>query len=277
MRFIASCARCTPGNDHDESLACAYRIAWSLNPHTVIGSSDPERAQAQHARLLRTVRDAGATVTEVPFVHGAYDSVFAKDNAVYVDHEGTLRATMAGPHHRERQAEQHARATQLAKLGVHVSTRTAPFEGGDVLVRGDRCFFGYGFRSSLDAVPYLQWQLGMTILPLELVDPLLYHLDTALAVLHDGTAVVCEAGFTPAALVALRAVATRWIAVPREDAIMLALNFVEIGDTIVTGTDSALVRGHLERLGKRVIVTPLDEFQRAGGSAACLLAPIATA
>jgi N-dimethylarginine dimethylaminohydrolase len=277
MRFIASCARCTPGDDHGESLACSYQIAWSLNPHTVIGSSDPARAQAQHARLLRTVRDAGAAVVEVPFVHGAYDSVFAKDNAVYLERAGTLRATMAGPRYRERQAEQRARAAHLVRLGAHVSTRAAPFEGGDVLVRGNRCFLGYGFRSSLDAIPYLTAELGMAILPLELVDPLLYHLDTALAVLHDGTMLVCEDGFTPDALAALRAIATRWIAVPREDAITLSLNFVEIGDAIVTGTDSAFVRGHLERLGKRVIVTPLDEFQRAGGSAACLLAPIAKA
>lgn len=276
MRFIASSARCAPGDDHDASLACTYQIAWSLNPHTVIGSSDPERAQAQHARLLRTVREAGANVIEVPFVHGAYDSVFAKDNGVYVERAGTLRATMAGPRYRERQAEQAARAAQLARLGAQVSG-PAPFEGGDVIVGTDRVFLGYGFRSSLAAVPYLAAQLDMAILPLELVDPLLYHLDTALAVLSDGTVLVCEEGFTPDALAALRGVATRWIPVPREDASTLSLNFVEIGDTIITGTSSALVRAQLERLGKRVIVTPLDEFQRAGGSAACLLAPIATA
>lgn len=275
MRFIASRARCAPGDDHDESLACAYRIAWSLNPHTVIGSSDPQRAEAQHARLLRTVRDAGATVTSVPFVHGAYDSVFAKDNAVYVERGGMLRATMAEPRYRERRAEQQARAAHLARLGIHVSTPAAAFEGGDVIVGAERAFLGYGFRSSRAAVPLLEAQLGREVLPLELVDPLLYHLDTALAVLRDGTMLVCEDGFTPEAVATLRAVATRWIAVPHEDAITLSLNFVEIGDTIVTGTDSALVRGHLERLGKRVVVTPLDEFQRAGGSAACLLAPVA--
>jgi N-dimethylarginine dimethylaminohydrolase len=88
----------------------------------------------------------------------------------------------------------------------------------------------------------------MAILPLELVDPLLYHLDTTLAVLHDGTALVCEDGFTPEALAALRAVATLWIPVPH--AITLSLDFVEIGDTIVTGTDSALVRGHLAPIAK---------------------------
>lgn len=121
MRFIASCARCTPTNDHGESLAC--QIAWSLNPHTVIGSSDPERAQAQHARLLRTVRDAGAAIVEVPFVHGAYDSVFAKDDGVYLERAGTLRATMAGPRHRERQAAQQAR---VARAGDSAACLLAP-------------------------------------------------------------------------------------------------------------------------------------------------------
>jgi N-dimethylarginine dimethylaminohydrolase len=56
--------------------------------------------------------------------------------------------------------------------------------------------------------------------------------------------------------------------------VQFALNFVEIGDTIVTGTDAPEVTAALSARGKRVIVTPLDEFQRAGGSAACLLAPV---
>lgn len=56
--------------------------------------------------------------------------------------------------------------------------------------------------------------------------------------------------------------------------IIVSLNLVEVGDTVVTGTESAVVADALRALGKQVIVMPLDEFHRAGGSAACLLAPI---
>ena len=55
-----------------------------------------------------------------------------------------------------------------------------------------------------------------------------------------------------------------------------ALNFVEIDGAVVTGTQCETTNAILEASGKRVVYTPLDEFQRAGGSAACLLAPVYT-
>ncbi len=64
------------------------------------------------------------------------------------------------------------------------------------------------------------------------------------------------------------------ISISRDAAMQFALNVVEIGDAMLTGTDSVEVASILECLGKRVVHTPLDEVHRAGGSAACLLAPV---
>ncbi|HLL25533.1 MAG TPA: arginine deiminase-related protein, partial [Kofleriaceae bacterium] len=230
---------------------------------------------AQYAALLRTVRSLGAQIELLPFVHGAFDSVFAKDNALYTRENNLVHALFARPRHAERQREQAARAAELEQRGVVVTTEAAAFEGGDVIVVPGRCvLLGHGFRSRRDAAPILERCLDLPVIALELVDPALYHLDTALAVLADGTALVCDEAFAPAARATLRSLGLGdVISVPRDEAMRFALNLVEIGDAIVTGTSSS-VNALLASRGKHVRYTPLDEFQRAGGSAACLLAHV---
>ncbi len=221
---------------------------------------------------MRVVRRVGGHVITVPFVHGAFDSVFAKDNALYITRRAQTHAMLARPRFSERQMEQAARTRDLTHTGITVEPYSADFEGGDVLVLPGRCaFLGYGFRSSRNAALVVERFLGLPVIPLELVDPALYHLDTALALLADGTALVCDEAFSPVARRGLREVCNV-IPVSRDEALRFALNVIEIGDAVVTGTDSAEVNEILESLGKRTVYTPLDEFHRAGGSAACLLA-----
>jgi N-dimethylarginine dimethylaminohydrolase len=240
----------------------------------VVGSVDPVRARAQHARLLRTIEQLGARVDVLPFVHGAFDCVFAKDNAIYVTKRGRAHAVMGLPRHEERKIEQAARARDLRRAGLTVDEVPATFEGGDLVVLPGRrgVLLGHGFRSHPDAVRSLEVILGVPVFPLELVDPGLYHLDTALAALDDGTVLVCDDALAPTSRRALRALdLPDVIAVSRAEAMRFALNFVEVNGTIVSGTASFEVAAVLATCGKQVISVALDEFQRAGGSAACLL------
>ncbi len=274
-RFLASELRCN-ACDHPPSAACEYQVAWTINPHMVVGSVDGARACAQHARLLSTVRALGAEVVCLPFVHGGFDSVFAKDNALYLHRRGCSRAVLGAPRFAVRRLEQRSRARDLDRAGFQVDHREPAFEGGDLcVIPGRGAFLGYGFRSSQAANGHLAQILGAPVTVLELVDPELYHLDTAMTVLSDGTVLACDDAFSPASRATLRETARgEVISIDRNDAVRFALNLVEIGDTVVTGTESVAVAEALRSRGKRLVVTPLDEFHRAGGSAACLLAPI---
>ena len=103
---------------------CVFQVAWSINPHMEIGSVDGRAAVAEHDTFVRTLRAAGARVTYVPFVHGAFDSVFSKDNALLFDH----RALLAAPRHEERAAEQAGRAAAYRQLGLEVTPSALPLE-----------------------------------------------------------------------------------------------------------------------------------------------------
>ena len=61
------------------------------------------------------------------------------------------------------------------------------FEGaGDALFCGETLFAGYRFRSDVRSHQWVGERLGVPVLPLELVDPRFYHLDTCFCPLGPG-------------------------------------------------------------------------------------------
>jgi N-dimethylarginine dimethylaminohydrolase len=258
---------------------CAYQVAWTINPHMKVGAVQWRQARAQHRLFRRALRAAGAQLLELPFVHGAFDCVFAKDNAVLLEQRGQRRALLASPVFHQRQQEQQARARVLDQLGFTIfSPPPAHFEGGDLVVLpGTRgALLGYGQRSSRRAAVMLEIFLNAPVTPLELRDPHLYHLDTALHVLSDGTALVCPEAFTPAALRTLeRTEGIRQVlSVPREEALGFGLNLVEVGATVFVGARTPWVQTLLRAQGRCPVELPLNQFHLAGGSAACLVSQL---
>ncbi|RKH27364.1 amidinotransferase [Corallococcus praedator] len=277
--FAVSQVRCE--KDHVRSRDCAYQVAWNINPHMRVGAVAWRRACSQHRAFLRTLREAGAGFFELPFVHGAYDSVFAKDNAVLVSQEGELRALLATMRHGQRRGEQSARARWLSARGFDViEPGRVHIEGGDVamLPQGRGALLGWGQRSTPRAAGVLEAFLDAPVTPLELCDPYLYHLDTALTVLSDGTALVCPEAFTPESLRTLSRTEgiQQVVPVAREDALAFGLNLVEVGNTVIVGARVPRVEALLRGLGRRAVSVKLDQFHLAGGSAACLVARVHT-
>lgn len=267
-------------DDHDESHECRYQVAWSINPHMQIGSVDHDIARIQHEAYVRSLATVGAQVIRVPFVHGAYDSVFTKDPALLIERRGQRTAVLAQLRTDERRLEHAARAQVYAGLGFDViDSEPAPhWEGGDVVMHPSRrsMFLGYGQRSSRNAAAWLEKHTDVEVVPIELRDPYLYHLDMALSVLPDGTALVCADAVSPASIRELQTApgVRDVVAVERDDALSFALNMVPIGDTIVCGATTSKVASIITGRGYRLFVTSLDQFHLAGGSAACLVAAI---
>ena len=274
---VVSAIECVEGHGRPRGKECHYRIAWSINPHMRVGAASPMRARAQLGRFAHELRVAGARLIEVPFVHGAYDSVFAKDSALLTVRNGERRALLAHPRCHQRRVEQRARRQMLAAQGFAVADAPGPFfEGGDVVVApGVReLFLGHGFRSERRAARALERHAECPVRPLRLRHPLLYHLDMALALLSDGTALVCREAFDAASLASLEASAAirRLVCVPLAEALSFALNLVEIGDRVLADGDSPTVATALEASGRSLRRVDLSEFRLAGGSAACLCA-----
>ena len=70
------------------------------------------------------------------------------------------------------------------------------FEGaGDALFCGETLFAGYRFRSDVRSHQWIGERLGVEVLPLELVDPRFYHLDTCFCPLAPDVAIYYPGAF----------------------------------------------------------------------------------
>ena len=149
------------------------------------------------------------------------------------------------------------------------------FEGaGDALL--DRAapivWLGHGFRSDLAAAPEIAAALDVEVVPLRLVDPRFYHLDTCLCPLARGDLLYYPAAFDAESLRTIEALvpAHARIAVDEADAREFACNAVSLGDDVYLNNASRRLRAELAGRGYQVTITPLSEFIKAGGAAKCL-------
>jgi N-dimethylarginine dimethylaminohydrolase len=265
-----------------EDPTAGFQIAWEINPHMKVGASSLPLAFQEHDRFKAALQFAGATLCQVPFVKGAYDCVFMKDNALIIQKNNKKKALLGTPKTKERQCEQEHRAVALENLGVEVTHQASSyFEGGDLVVSTAHqiAFVGFGFRTDLTARAEIEEFLSFEVIALELVNAHFYHLDTAFNVVStpEGCVVfACREAFTNASWEQLKhhSKVVAVVEIPSEEAMRFGLNWVEVNNTVILGSKVKTIARELRALGRHVVVTPLSQFQLAGGSAACLVAPV---
>jgi N-dimethylarginine dimethylaminohydrolase len=112
--------------------------------------------------------------------------------------------------------------------------------------------------------------LGVRVIPVELVDPRYYHLDTCFCPLAPDTAIWYPRAFDDYGRRAIEEHVPHLLAVEQSEAERFACNAVVIGRTVITNTGCKRLHATLAAAGYAPIATPLDEFVKAGGSAKCL-------
>ena len=247
-----------------------YGIEYEINPWM------STKRQVEHARAAgqwQALRDklvaAGATIFEVPPVAGLPDLVFTANAALIFQQQ----AVLARFKHEQRQGEEPLFDRWLADHGWEVLPPPPDFsfEGaGDALFCGDTLVAGYRMRSDAVSLQQIGKLLGVRVLPLELVDPYYYHIDTCFCPLAPDEAIYYPAAFDAYGLKVLKENVSNLISVADEEARSFACNAVVVGKTVVTNTGCPQLHDQLREAGYRPTATALSEFVKAGGSAKCL-------
>jgi ornithine aminotransferase len=261
-----------------------FEVSYTINPWmdpaqwSVSAERLAEDARRGWAQLKATYERLGAHVTTQPPVRGLPDMVFTANAAVVLDRK-VLLARFLCP---ERQGEEeHNRAyfEGLLQQGQVDEIIEPPpglyFEGaGDAIWDASRriVWTGYGQRSSREMHSVIESLYGVPAVPLELVDPRFYHLDTCFCVLSGGEVLWYPAAFSQASADVVRRVAgeENLIEATDEDALHLGVNSVCLGRDVVMCHTSDATRAALTARGYAVHVVPLDSFNRSGGAAYCL-------
>lgn len=264
--------------DGHRLLMCApqhFAVDYVINPWMEgnVHAASRERAQAQWDALVAAAEAAGARVERIAPAAGLPDMVFSA-NAGLVLGDSFVPSRFR---HAERRGEEALFADWCRRAGLRI--RTLPehlrFEGaGDALLdRGARrLWMGHGHRSDLAAAHALAELLDIEVIPLRLVDPRFYHLDTCFCPLRDGYLLYYPAAFDDYAqeAIARRVPPARRIAVSEADALAFACNAVDLDQRLLLNRASPELCTALARIGYRTVQTPLDEFLKAGGAAKCL-------
>jgi N-dimethylarginine dimethylaminohydrolase len=141
---------------------------------------------------------------------------------------------------------------------------------GDALFCGDTLFAGYRIRSDALAHQWVGQRFGIRVLPLELVNPRFYHLDTCFCPLSPTEAIYYPAAFDDYGRRVLQTHIARLIEVNEAEAHRFGCNAVVVGRTVVHNSRCPDLAEKLANAGYRSIEVELDEFLKAGGSAKCL-------
>jgi len=247
-----------------------FGIEYEINPWMDRRrQADPALAARQWGALRALVEAAGARVSCLEPVPGLPDLVFTANAALVFQDVAVPSRFRHAPRRREEPYHQR----WLAQQGFRLRPLRcgAFFEGaGDALFCGSTLFAGYRIRSDVAAHQEIGAMLGCPVIPLELVDPFFYHLDTCFCPLTPEAALYYAPALDDYALRALRQWIPELIPVDRPEAHCLACNAVVVGRVVITNTGCPELHRRLRRLGFEPWETPLSEFVKAGGSAKCL-------
>jgi len=252
-----------------------YDVNYVINPWMVgnIHASSQPRAAAQWRNLYEAVSQI-ANVELIEPQPGSPDMVFTANAGL--ERNGIV--AISSFFHPERQGEEpHFRHWfQRAGYTLVDIPRVTPFEGeGDALFSTDgRCLWVcHGPRTTASSHRALREAWGVPIIPLHLIDPRFYHLDTCFAPLEGGYVMYFPDAFDHLSLHRLEAFypPEKRIIVREADAVSFACNAINVGRTIILNQISSKLSDQLELLGFTVVPIALSEFLKAGGAAKCLV------
>ncbi len=247
-----------------------FGIEYEINPWMKVEhGATRERAQAQWLKLHDTLRGLGVILELMTPRQGLPDLVFTANAGLVFQN----RFFSSAFRHEVRARESPYFDAWFAVHGFTVEhvPEGVFFEGaGDALFCGRTLFAGYRIRSDVRGHQHLGKVLNRLVLPLELVSPHFYHLDTCFCPLAPGEAIYYPGAFDSYGQKVLQTQVPNLVAVDEEEAKRFACNAVVVGKTVVTNAGCNRLHSDLRRMGYEPIGVELDEFLKSGGSAKCL-------
>lgn len=257
-----------------------YDVVYSINPHMnmKVDANPVNKTLAlyQWQDLVHVLNRNGAQTILLNAVDGCPDYVFTANAAVVLN----KKVALSRYKYSERQLEEpHNFAVfhNLKNNGIIDKFWQLPerilLEGnGDCLwdKNRDMFWFGYGFRSNLSAIDYIETYFNRNMIELKLVDPRFYHLDTCFCPLPNGSILYYPEAFDNVSR-QLEVFCHDLIPVNEEEALSFVCNSIVFDNKFITASCSDRLKKILEQRYFEVIEVPVTEFHKSGGSVFCMV------
>lgn len=247
-----------------------FGIEYEINPWMSRSrGSESARAAEQWQQLYRTLSALGAKIELMAPQPGLPDLVFTANAGVV--YQRRFYSSRFRHEVRARESPYFEAWFTAAGYEVHRFPENTFHEGaGDALFCGEALFAGYRIRSDVHGHQWLGRQLGVRVLPVELVNPRFYHLDTCFCPLAPGQALWYPGAFDQYGQRVIRSHIPKLIEVSEADAHRFGCNAVVVGKSVVTNSGCDRLAEQLHAAGYTPHAVTLDEFLKSGGSAKCL-------
>jgi N-dimethylarginine dimethylaminohydrolase len=247
-----------------------FDVLYEINPwmHREV-HVDLERARAQWDALVDTLRAAGAAIDVMPAHPDLPDLVFTA-NAGVVHGDRFLASRFRHP---ERAPEVPYDIAWFSDHGFAIDElpEGVSFEGaGDALPFAGVLVAGYRFRSDATSHAHVSRVTRAPVRSIELADARLYHLDLTFCPLDDRRAIVAPDGWDAYGRKVVAALVPEPLVLDLDDALRFCANSVVVGTNVVMPSCTPAIGRCLEAWGFDVVVSPVDEFLKAGGGCRCL-------
>jgi N-dimethylarginine dimethylaminohydrolase len=241
---------------------------------------DQVRARSQWEILCSVLQQHGCEVETIDPVEGLEDMVFAANQVFAGAKNGygkfVVPSRMVYPS-RQREVPFYAdwcraRDYQLIELDYGDDY----LEGhGDLLWHpdGSRIYGGYGFRSTLGGVEKFSAamsKMGVPVVPLHLIDPYCYHLDTCLCPLNNDAALIFPGAYSAEALASLHKFWKRVHLLTVDEAHRFMGNGIVVNGSYITPYVTPQLEAILHEEQLTPVLVDTSEFEKAGGSCFCM-------
>lgn len=277
--------------DADKVLLCHpqwFEVIDEKNVHMQgqKGNIDKTKALLQWEKLVFEYKKASmagglSEVSILPGVQGLEDMVFAANQTFpFLDQRGQKKLILSNMKHPNRQKEvaYYEQFFENKEYEILHLPKQLLFEGmGDLLkIPGQyRCLCGHGFRTALQTIAHLEVLTDYEIIPLELINPNFYHLDTCITILDKDTVLYTPSAFSGESKEKLKQVFTHCLEVPEQEAAQgFALNMHVIANqdkkTAIIQEGNTQTENILKELNVDIVPIDTSEYIKSGGSVFCL-------
>lgn len=244
-----------------------FDVTYEINPWMHAGAGvDTELALRQWEALRAAYVGLGHTVEVIDGAPGQPDMVFAANAGMMV---GGVMVASRFLNAQRTGEEAPYRAWFADHVGLVVLPEHVNEGEGDYLWTGSVLLAGSGFRSDPRAHAELATALKVRVVPLELVSPHFYHLDTALTVLGDDQVAYLPDAFSPESQATLQRMFPDALHASLADARWFGLNATSDGRHVVVAAQAEDLHGQLERSGYVPVPVDVSEFRKSGGGIKC--------
>jgi N-dimethylarginine dimethylaminohydrolase len=258
-----------------------FDVVDQKNPY-MSGESPVDRVKArtQWENLRCVLQQSGCEIQTIDPVEGLEDMVFAANQIFAGEKIGFGKFVVPS---RMKYAFRHREVAYFADWFRARYYRVIDLDYGDDYLEGhgdllwhpdgSRIYAGYGFRSTRGGVEKFSaamFEMGIPVVPLHLVDPYCYHLDTCLCPLNNEAALIFPGAYSSEALASLHKFWKRVHLLTADEAHRFMGNGIVVNGSYITAHISPQLEEILHQEDLNPVVVETTEFEKAGGSCSCM-------